>query len=306
MYYSGFADEASKDIDTQIKATKELGWSNIEARSLNGKNLSTLADNEVAALKEKLEEANISINCYGSAIANWGKDARKNEDWEQSLRELNDSIPRLKLLGTKMLRGMSFALPRDTKPDGPEYESILFPKLRELVKICQDNGILYLHENCMNYGGQSYEHTLKLIDAVDSDNFKLVFDTGNPNMTYRRIGRPPYPKQSSWEFYHKVKEHIHYVHIKDNIYEHETDGIFPAARHVWPGEGHGDVRNIVFDLLSSGYDGGFSIEPHIGVVYHDASVQSEKEALYRTYVEYGQRFMKLVDTVKKDIASQQG
>ena len=30
-----------------------------------------------------------------------------------------------------------------------------------------------------------------------------------------------------------------------------------ASRFTWPGEGEGDVRAIVKDLLDSGYDGGF-------------------------------------------------
>ena len=36
MYYTGFADEAANDLATQIKATKELGWSNIESRRIDG------------------------------------------------------------------------------------------------------------------------------------------------------------------------------------------------------------------------------------------------------------------------------
>jgi hypothetical protein len=34
MYLSGIADEAGASIDTQIRATKELGWKYIEARSV--------------------------------------------------------------------------------------------------------------------------------------------------------------------------------------------------------------------------------------------------------------------------------
>ena len=36
---TGIADEASQDIEQQIKATKELGWNAIESRFINGKNL---------------------------------------------------------------------------------------------------------------------------------------------------------------------------------------------------------------------------------------------------------------------------
>ena len=73
MYYTGFADEAAADIAGQIRATKELGWSNIEARNINGKNIHDLTDHEFDAVYRKLQEAGVRINCFGSAIANWGK-----------------------------------------------------------------------------------------------------------------------------------------------------------------------------------------------------------------------------------------
>ena len=39
MFLTGFADEAGKDIFTQIKATRLLNWRHIEMRMVNGKNL---------------------------------------------------------------------------------------------------------------------------------------------------------------------------------------------------------------------------------------------------------------------------
>ena len=44
--------------------------------------------------------------------------------------------------------------------------------------------------------------------------------------------------------------------------------------------------------------GGFSMEPHLAVVYHDASIQTPEAIKYANYVEYGRRFMKLLDEVK--------
>ena len=38
MFFSGIADEAGKDINMQIKAHKELGWSFIEMRNVGDKN----------------------------------------------------------------------------------------------------------------------------------------------------------------------------------------------------------------------------------------------------------------------------
>ena len=304
MFFTGFADEAGADIDIQIKATRELGWKYIETRNINGKNLSTLTDAEFDSLCEKLDNAGVAFNCYGSSIANWGMDARSDEDFEKSKKMLFDAIPRMQKLNIKLLRGMSFKMAVNEEPDNPELEKIIFAKVNELVKICEDNGIVYGHENCMNYGGLSYLHTLKLIDNIKSKAFTLIYDTGNPVFNYRHIGNFPYALQSSWEFYHNVKEFISYIHIKDGTAVPEADGkTRPACKFCWAGDGNGDVRAILIDLLKNGYDGGFSMEPHVASVFHDASENAAdlEEIQYSSYIEYGRRFEKMLNEIKKDI-----
>ncbi len=59
-----------------------------------------------------------------------------------------------------------------------------------------------------------------------------------------------------------------------------------------------DVRRIAGDLLANGCDGGFSMEPHLAVVHHAAAQQSPGDMRFANYVEYGRRFMRLVDDVK--------
>lgn len=304
MFLTGFADEAGSSLDIQIKATKELGWKYIETRNIDGKNLSTLTDAEFDTLCEKLDNAGIAINCYGSSIANWGMHPRSEEDFENSKKLLFAAIPRMHKLNIKLLRGMSFKMVTEEAPDNPELEKIIFSKVNELVDICADNGIVYGHENCMNYGGLSYQHTLKLIDNINKkDAFTLIFDTGNPVFNYRRIGNFPYALQSTWEFYHYVKEFISYVHIKDGTALPTEDGITrPACKYCWAGDGSGDVRAVLYDLIRNGYDGGFSMEPHVAAVFHDAAENSTslEEVKYSSYVEYGRRFEKMLNEIKKD------
>lgn len=298
MFLTGFADEAGADFATQIKATRELGWKFIETRNINGKNLATLTDAEFDQVCAQLDEAGVKINCYGSGIANWAKHPRKEEDFQASLNELNSALPRMKKLGIKLLRGMSFVSPPpgEARPDAPELEKIIFRKVRRLVEICADNGIVYGHENCMNYGGLSYVHTLRLLDGVNHENLKLIYDTGNPCFNYRWIGQPPFPLQNSWEFYSKVKSHIVYVHVKDGLALPGDDPMVrPTPKFTFAGDGMGDVRAIVTDLRERGYDGGFSIEPHIAVVFHENDAKAtEAEIRYRNYVSYGQHFEQLL------------
>ena len=296
MFLTGFADEAGADFATQIKATAELGWKFIETRAIGSKNLASLTEEEFENMCAQLDAAGISISCYGSAVASWNKHPRKEEDFVKSREELLAAIPRMHKLGVKLIRGMSFLTPEDEAPDSPELEKIIFAKVNELVKICEDNGIVYGHENCMNYGGLSHLHTLKLLDHVKSPAFKLIFDTGNPVFNYRRIGAGPYPLQSAWEFYRNVREFIIYVHIKDGTALPRPDGKRPACRYSYAGDGSGDVRAIVIDLRETGYDGGFSMEPHVAAVFHEAQTRSASldAVKYTSYVEYGRRFEKLL------------
>src|SRR3990172_7231932 len=129
MYMTGFADEASVGIDGQIKATKELGWENIESRHIDGKNIHDLSDEEFDIVYGKLQDAGVKINCFGSAIANWGK--RIDEPFDSSLAEANRAIPRMKKLGTKLIRIMSFAVLKDREPDD-QMEEERFRRVREL------------------------------------------------------------------------------------------------------------------------------------------------------------------------------
>jgi sugar phosphate isomerase/epimerase len=290
MYFTGFADEAGDDIDTQIRATLELGWENIESRNVNGTNIHDIPDAEFDEVCEKLSAAGVKINCFGSTIANWGKPI--TDPIDSSLEEARRAIPRMQRLGTDMVRIMSFGILLDRGPEDQMAEE-RFSRLNQLVPMFLDAGIQPVHENCMNYGGLGASFTLRLLENVPG--LKLVFDTGNPVMSKDRDKDEPYPRQSAWDFYSQVRDHVVYVHIKDSHFVQDTDGIFPEAEYTFAGEGDGDVKRIVKDLLDSGYDGGFSMEPHLSVVFHEDGGGDEAQVKYDNYVEYGRRFMKLVE-----------
>ncbi|MDP6491431.1 MAG: TIM barrel protein [Kiritimatiellia bacterium] len=290
MYLTGFADEASPSIDGQIKATLALGWQNIESRNIDGKNIHDMDDAAFDVVAGKLEDAGVHINCFGSAIANWGKPVDK--PYDDSLAEVKRAIPRMQRLGTEMVRLMSFAVLRDRGPDDQMFEERV-KRLKEIVPMFTDAGILPVHENCMNYGGMGCDYTLRLLDAVPG--MPLVFDTGNPPFTKDYAKGEPYPRQSTWEFYRNVRDHIAYVHIKDAMFiEDKGDAIFPEATFTYPGEGDGDVVRVVEDLVATGYDGGFSMEPHMKVVFHEEDGGTADDARIENYVEYGRRFEALL------------
>lgn len=304
MYYTGFADEAAATLEGQIKATKTLGWKYIESRTIDGVNIHDLPEDKFEEAAAKLEEAGVMVNCFGSAVANWGWSPLDDQDFQATTEQLKRAIKRMKKLNCKMIRGMSFKAQWSRPAWDKEIEDNVFRKVNALVRMCEEADILYLHENCNNYGGMSWKHTLKLLDQIKSPNFKLVFDTGNPVINFDRSqGDELNERQSSWEFYRNVREFIHYVHIKDAIFKKRSiDGGFNQVVFTFAGEGEGDVVHIVTDLLRRGYDGGFSMEPHMKKVFHEVNSEQNAMECMTNYVEYGKRFMKMVENIKNSLA----
>lgn len=298
MYLTGIADEAGASMDAQIQATRELGWRYIEARVVEAPgfpkgNIHDIPDAAFEIVQSKLEAAGIGVCCFGSGIMNWAK--RVEDPFEVTLAEVRRAIPRMKKLGTNLVRIMSFK-PGD---DDNKIPPLVFDRVREVTKMFRDAGIQPVHENCMNYGGMGWPFTLQLLERVPG--LKLVFDTANPLLNADRAKPRPWPQQDPWEFYSRVKEHIVHVHVKDGVW-------VPAkkdAAYKFPGEGDAQVRKILKDLFANGYDGGISIEPHMAVVFHDKNVKASPEAQHDNYVEYGRRMAKLIEEVQKEMKSTQ-
>ncbi|MBD3306321.1 TIM barrel protein [candidate division KSB3 bacterium] len=293
MYCTGFADEAADTLDGQIRATKTLGWRHIEARNIDGVNIHDLPDEAFDKVCATLADAGVEINCFGSTIANWGTPI--TAPFEADLEKVRRAIPRMQRLGAKLIRIMSYALVQDEQGRvlDDQMEAERFRRLREITTMFTDAGITPVHENCMDYGGMGWPYSLKMLEHVPG--LKLVFDTGNPVINDDFSKPKPYPKQSAWEFYTQLKDHIVYVHIKDGVFDPQVNP--DDLTYTFPGEGHGDVKRIVQDLCDRGYDGGFSMEPHMAVVFHDQSVQSDADVRFENYVEYGRRFMTLLKEV---------
>ena len=287
MFLSGFADEAANDIEGQIRATRELGWSHIEARAIGGVNITKIDDAAFDRVCDTLDSAGIRINCFGSEVANWAQSIHEPPD--ESYQEMRRAIPRMQRLGVRYIRVMSFQSPHEPCSPLSDTGREVIRRMKEITRIAEDGGVTCVHENCKSWGGLSQEHTLRLLEEVASPSLKLVFDTGNPVEMDSCIGEPPHEKQDALAFYQAVGQHIVHIHIKDASMKNGK------LVYTYPGEGEGRVREICANLHKCGYDGGITIEPHLAVVHHDASVCAPEEVRFSQYVEYGRRLEKLLE-----------
>lgn len=279
MFFSGISDEAGQPIAMQIKAHKELGWNHLELRMVDGTNITQLADDVFDAVCDAVGKADMKVSCFGSAIANWARPITC--DPQIDISDLKRSIPRMQKLGTPFIRVMSYPNDATSPVEEATWRKEAIARMKVLAKIAEDGGITLAHENCSGWGGLSAENSNILLGEVNSPALKVVYDTGNP-VSY---------KQDAWDYYQKVYAHIVYVHIKDaNIVDGE-------AVYCYCGEGEGRVRETIADLLAKGYDGGFSIEPHLAAVIHTGQSTDNKDELYNSYTEYGRRLRAIVEEV---------
>lgn len=298
MYLSGIADEAGEAIERQIEAIQELGWNHIELRKVKVGDHPTgmihdISDEDFDVVVQKLEEADIQVSCFSSAIGNWQKSVL--DPFDSSIEEAQRCIPRMKRLNCRFVRVMSMFLLKDDQghplPPEEQHAEERFKRMRIIQQMFADEGLQPVHENCMNYGGMGWTYTMELLEQVPG--LKLVFDTGNPVFALDFTKPEPRPMQSAWEFYEKVKDHIVYVHIKDGVWDEEKK----QCRFTFPDEGQADVPRIVKDLLDRKYDGGLSIEPHMVSVIHEGE-ESDPRAGYNNFVEYGRRMLKILLEIK--------
>ena len=286
MIFTGFTDEASSNIDKQIQVTKTLGWNYLSARTMGNKNIHEISDAEFEVVCEKLETANIKVAEFGTLIGSWSKTI--DSDWGITLAEVERCIPRMQKLGVRYARIMSYA---QNKWGDNQAEEERFRRLREIVARFKDAGLEALHENCMNWGGFSAEHTLRLLEEVPG--MRLVFDTGNPIFQRDRSKPEPSPWQSPFEFYQKIKHAIAHVHVKDAIM-HSEEG---EPEYTFAGDGQAQLDLIFSDLKQSNYKDFVAIEPHMGKVFHLAGQASNPQKEYDVYLEFGQRFQQYINEI---------
>ena len=283
MYLTGFADEVSSSIEDQIKVTKELGWNAIEARSIGESNIHDISDADFENVCKVLLDNGIHINCFGSTIANWSK--KISDPFEISLQEVERTISRMQRLNVKLVRIMSYS--RCTGSE--QYAEERFRRLKVICDKFLEAGITPLHENCMNYGGMSWMHTLELINNIPG--LRLVFDTGNPVIS-KDYSKTEDRKQDSLEFFKKIHEHVEHIHIKDAFLDGDKECF------VFPGEGDAKIVDILKELKHMNYNGGISIEPHMASVLHDPDAGAASfEESYKIYIEYGKRLMGLLENI---------
>lgn len=240
-HISGFSDEIDSDIKVQFEHLNKLGIKYFEPRGINGTNISALTLDEAKQLKETMDKYGIKASSIGSPI---GKIGIKDE-FEPHLEKLAHTIEIAKILGTKYIRIFSFFIPKEDDP--AIYRDEVMARMKAMTALAGKEGVILLHENEKDIYGDIAVRCKDILDTVDSQNLRAVFDPAN----FVQCGQVTYP-----DAYEMLKDHVVYMHIKDALFA--DNSVVPA------GHGDGRVRDILQALSDRDYDGFLSLEPHLG------------------------------------------
>jgi sugar phosphate isomerase/epimerase len=237
---AGFADEIDPDPDIQFRTLNELGIRFVEFRSAWDTNVLDLDDDQIARIKQKLAFHGIRVSAVGSPIGKVGIE----DDFDAHLARFDRALWVAEQLETTYIRLFSFFIPEADDPAAHREE--VLRRMSALVLRSRGHDVVLCHENEKAIYGDVPARCLDLVKSVGSERLRLVWDAAN----FVQCGVRPYT-----DGYARLRPYLEYVQIKDALFE--TGQVVPA------GQGDGEIDRTNRALYGDGFDGFFSMEPHL-------------------------------------------
>ena len=239
---SGFGDEISDDLVTQLEVMDSLGIKHLEIRGVYGKGILELNEEEIRKVKGILEEKDFKISAIGSPV---GK-IEVTDDFSTDLGNLKKAFSLTSIFETKYIRMFSYYLPEGK--DRSSFGKEVLRRVAEMTRLAEKEGIVLLCENEFDVYCDSPERCSEILKNIDSPCLRLTFDPAN----FILAGVKTYT-----EAFPELADYIEYLHIKDA--RSSDNAMVPA------GEGDGQIREVLKGLKERDFDGFLSLEPHLDI-----------------------------------------
>jgi sugar phosphate isomerase/epimerase len=238
---SGFIDEISNDFKEQCEVAAGLGLQYVEVRSAWGTNILDLDAGQLDTLRETLDGNGLKVSSIGSPIGKISID----DEFAPHLERMRHAVEVAKTLEAPYIRIFSFFIPEGTDPDSRRDE--VLNRMSALADAAADSDVILVHENEKEIYGDIPRRCLDIVTSVAAPHLQLAWDAAN----FVQVGVRPFT-----EGYAMLRPHVSYIQIKDALL---ADGTVVVA-----GAGDGEVPDTVRALRADGFDGFFSLEPHLG------------------------------------------
>ena len=239
---SGFVDEISPEFTEQCQVAADLGLWYVELRSAWDVNIVDLTAEQLAAMKETLANHGLQVSSIGSPIGKIYID----EPFPPHLDRMQHVAEVAHLFEAPYIRMFSFFMRPGADP--ADHRDEVIDRLGELTRVAEEADLILLHENEKEIYGDVPSRCLDIVQSVDSPNLRLAWDPAN----FVQVGVRPHA-----EGYAMLRPYVQYIQIKDAL---AADGTVVTA-----GKGDGEVAETIRSLREDGFDGFFSLEPHLSL-----------------------------------------
>jgi len=240
---SAFADEVTEDFRGQVEylAQEKVGY--IEPRFINKKNIMDLNQGELKEARQMIQDHGLKVSAIGSPI---GK-VKLDEPFELHLDKFKHAVELAQFFETPFIRMFSYYAPEGKNID--DYRDQVMERMAAKIDVLQDADVTMVHENEAHIYGHSAENCADLIKTVGSPKLALAYDPANFVWGEKLTNNV----ETCWPV---MKPYVVHIHIKDWKLGSADIGSIP-------GQGDGQIKELLAELAALNYGGCMTMEPHL-------------------------------------------
>jgi sugar phosphate isomerase/epimerase len=237
---SGFSDEISTDLEEQCALVRKLGMGYLEFRSAWGTNVLDLDEDQLLRARKIIDSHGLQVSSIGSPIGKIFID----EDFDAHRDRARHAVEVARHFGARYVRIFSFFIREGDNPD--DHRDEVLRRMSSLADVAAQGEVIFLHENEKEIYGDIPRRCVDILEAVGSPNLRAAWDAAN----FVQVGVHPHT-----DGFADIRPYLEYMQIKDA--QLATGEVVPA------GQGDGEMVETIRALRDDGFDGFFSLEPHL-------------------------------------------
>ncbi len=240
---SAFADEVTEDFQAQVEYLAGEKVGHIEPRFINKKSVMDLSKGELDEARKMIRDHGLKVSAIGSPI---GK-VKLDEPFEPHLDKFKHAVDLALFFETPYIRMFSYYAPEDK--DINDYREQVMDRMAAKVEVLDGADVTMVHENEAHIYGHTAENCVDLVKTIDSPKLRLVYDPANFVWGEKMNNNV----EVCWPV---MKPYVVHIHIKDwKLGAADVGSI--------PGEGDGQIKELLTELAAINYDGCMTMEPHL-------------------------------------------
>jgi sugar phosphate isomerase/epimerase len=240
---SAFADEVTDDFLGQVKYLVKERVGYIEPRFIDKKNIMDLTRDELNDARKLMQDNGLEVSAIGSPI---GK-VRLDEPFAPHLDKFKRAVDIAILFESPYIRMFSYYAPQGRNID--EYRDQVMERMAAKVEMLKGIDVTMVHENEAHIYGHSARNCVDIARTINSPKLRLTYDPANFVWAEGITDNV----ESCWPL---MKPYVVHVHIKDWKLGAKDVGSIP-------GEGDGQIKELLAELVAMNYDGCLTMEPHL-------------------------------------------